>query len=257
MKPMTIAEIREKLSVAQDLSENELDSLQTDTRVGVQRLLKIWEKRQDRLRQLRNQYQQMNVFEDDLRLSGRRHIAGIDEAGRGPLAGPVVAASVILRHDAVIPGINDSKQLSSAKRDDLFDRICESADAFGIGIVSAREIDEINIYQAAKKAMVLAVKKMKIQPDYLLIDAMELPLDVQQRSLIKGDARSNSIAAASILAKVTRDRLMRHLDHVYPGYNFAAHKGYGTKAHLEAIRKLGICPEHRMTFAPLKTLENA
>jgi ribonuclease HII len=195
----------------------------------------------------------MNHFENEARLAGAQRVAGIDEAGRGPLAGPVVAACVVLKPETVIPGINDSKQLTAAKRDFLYDQIRGSAAFYGIGIVSAREIDEINIYQAAKKAMVRAVKQMDHQPDHLLIDAMELPLDVPQTSLIKGDARSNSIAAASILAKVTRDRLMCELDSVYPGYDFASHKGYGTKAHLKAIERLGTCPEHRMTFAPLKS----
>jgi ribonuclease HII len=253
MKHATIAEIKARLSETTILSEKEREEFELDSRIGVRQLLRRWEARKAHLQELVDKYHVMNQFENELRLAGAQHVAGIDEAGRGPLAGPVVAACVILKADAVIPGINDSKQLSSGKRDYLFDRICESSAAFGIGIVSAREIDTINIYQAAKKAMVLAVKQLDVQPDHLLIDAMELPLDIPQISLIKGDARSNSIAAASILAKVTRDRMMCGLDQIYPGYNFASHKGYGTEAHLQAIERLGTCPEHRMTFAPLKS----
>lgn len=252
MQQQTIAEIKMKLSEIVHLSEEERIQLENDPRVGVRQVLRKWDERQVQLQALVEKYHQMNRIEHELRIDGAKHIAGIDEAGRGPLAGPVVAACVILKQDAVIPGINDSKQLSSGKRDYLFDRIRESAESFGIGIASAKEIDEINIYQAAKKAMVRAVAKLDVQPDYLLIDAMELPLAIPQTSLIKGDARSNSIAAASILAKVTRDRMMSDFDQVYPGYDFASHKGYGTKAHLEAIERLGTCPEHRMTFAPLK-----
>lgn len=252
MKQATISEIKAKLSEVPSLSEQEREQFESDSRIGVRRLLRRWEARKAHLQELVDKYHVMNQFEDELRCAGAQHVAGIDEAGRGPLAGPVVAACVILKADAVIPGINDSKQLSAGKRDYLFDRICELSVACGIGIVSAHEIDMINIYQAAKKAMVLAVKQLDVQPDHLLIDAMELPLDIPQISLIKGDARSNSIAAASILAKVTRDRMMCDLDQIYPGYNFASHKGYGTEAHLQAIERLGTCPEHRMTFAPLK-----
>lgn len=257
MKRTTIAEIKERLSETTELSEQEMQQLKSDTRIGVRSLLRKWEERKAHFQELVVKYHQMNRFEDELKSEGAQCIAGIDEAGRGPLAGPVVAACVVLKSNAIIPGINDSKQLSAGKRDYLYNRICESAAAFGVGIVSAHEIDQINIYQAAKKAMVLAVEKMEMVPDHLLIDAMELPLDMPQTSLIKGDARSNSIAAASILAKVTRDRLMCDLDREYPGYDFAKHKGYGTQAHLWAIERLGTCPEHRMTFAPLKPLEDA
>ncbi|MCO7126010.1 ribonuclease HII [Sporolactobacillus shoreicorticis] len=252
MKRTTIAEIKERLSEKNELSEQEMQLLKSDARIGVRRLLRKWEERKAYFQKLIVKYHQMNRFEDELKNEGARCIAGIDEAGRGPLAGPVVAACVVLKSDAMIPGINDSKQLSVGKREYLYERICESADAFGVGIVSAHEIDKINIYQAAKKAMILAIEKMDRVPDHLLIDAMELPLDIPQTSLIKGDARSNSIAAASILAKVTRDRLMCDLDRIYPGYDFSKHKGYGTQAHLQAIERLGTCPEHRMTFAPLK-----
>ncbi|WP_100487665.1 ribonuclease HII [Sporolactobacillus pectinivorans] len=253
MHELSIAQIREKLEQAHSLSDGERNNLDQDSRIGVRHLLESWDKKQARYQGMIRKFREMNRFEDEWHLKGARQLAGIDEAGRGPLAGPVVAASVILEPDSVIPGINDSKQLSAVKRDYYFDRINESAVAFGIGVVSAAEIDAINIYEAAKKAMMLAVAQMAVKPDHLLIDAMKLPIQITQTSLIKGDARSNSIAAASILAKVTRDRLMNKLDQIYPGYGFADNKGYGTRTHLLAIRRLGPCPEHRMTFAPLKS----
>lgn len=252
MEQLSIARIKEELSQACGLSSERKQALENDPRKGVRRLIRLWEERQFRDQRLIEKFNEMNRLESDLRSIGIDNIAGIDEAGRGPLAGPVVAACVILKPAVVLPGINDSKQLSAAKRNTFFEKIRESAVSIGIGIVSAHEIDEINIYQAAKRAMMLAVGQMDVRPGHLLIDAMELPLDFAQTSLIKGDARSNSIAAASIIAKVTRDRIMDELDDVYPGYGFSGHKGYGTKEHLQAIERLGPCPEHRMTFAPLK-----
>ncbi len=252
MGPSSIARIKEELSQAHRLSPERKQMLENDPRKGVRRLFRLWEERQFRARRLIEKFNEMNRMEDDLHGQGVKNIAGIDEAGRGPLAGPVVAACVILNPTVVLPGINDSKQLSAAKRNEYYDQIKKTAVSIGIGIVSAHEIDEINIYRAAKKAMLLAVGQMSVRPGHLLIDAMELPVDLDQTSLIKGDARSNSIAAASIIAKVTRDRIMDGLDEVYPGYGFSGHKGYGTRQHLQAIGKLGPCPEHRLTFAPLK-----
>lgn len=253
MRQQSIAKIREELDRSHFLTDKKRSELAQDSRIGVRHLLEVWDKKQARFQNLIRKFREMNRIEDEWHQRGARKLAGIDEAGRGPLAGPVVAACVILEPDAVIPGINDSKQLSAVKRNYYFERIKESALSFGIGIVSAREIDAINIYESAKKAMMLAVSEMGVEPDHLLIDAMKLPLNIPQTALIKGDARSNSIAAASILAKVTRDRLMDKLDKVYPGYGFAVNKGYGTREHLSAIKKLGPCPEHRMTFAPLKS----
>lgn len=253
MHQSSIAQIKEKLNTARSLTDQERREMARDPRIGVRRLLELWEKKQRRIGEMVDKFHEMNHFEDMLHAKGMKQIAGIDEAGRGPLAGPVVAACVILRPGAVLPGINDSKQLTPSRRVIFYDQIKENALSIGVGIVSAHEIDQINIYQAARKAMTEAVDHMRIRPDYLLIDAMHLPLDIAQTSLVKGDARSNSIAAASIMAKVTRDRLMDELDHLYPGYGFAAHKGYGTKAHLQAIRRLGPCLEHRMSFAPLKS----
>lgn len=176
-------------------------------------------------------------------------IAGVDEAGRGPLAGPVVAAAVILYPGAEILGINDSKQLSEKKREALYPEIIEKAMAVGVGIVSAGRIDEINILQAAREAMQKAVRQLCFRPDVLLVDAVTIPdLDMKQVPIIKGDAKSLSIGAASIVAKVTRDRIMREMDKVYPEYGFAAHKGYGTAAHIAALKQFGPCPIHRAGF---------
>src|SRR3990172_4565115 len=184
-------------------------------------------------------------FEDDLTRRGFMRVAGLDEAGRGPLAGPVVAGCVILRPGQRIPGVNDSKKLTEARRDLLVTAICAGACDFGVGIVEAGEIDRINILQAAKKAMLLAVEDLKGPPDYLLVDAMTKDINIPQNPLIKGDARSASIAAASILAKTTRDRIMVGYSRKYPEYGFEGHKGYGCKTHLDALRKHGPCPIHR------------
>ena len=177
------------------------------------------------------------------------YICGIDEAGRGPLAGPVAAAAVILPKDCEILYLNDSKKLSPKRREALYDEILEKAVAAGIGLAEASRIDEINILQATYEAMRLAVGKLGIVPEVLLNDAVTIPgLDLEQVPIIKGDARSVSIAAASILAKVTRDRLMTEYDSMYPQYGFAVHKGYGTAAHIEALKTYGPCPIHRNTF---------
>lgn len=177
------------------------------------------------------------------------HICGIDEVGRGPFAGPVVAAAVILPKDCDILYLNDSKKVSAKKREALYDEIYEKAVAVGIGMVSEKVIDEINILNATYEAMRMAVLKLSVAPDLLLNDAVTIPgIDAQQVPIIKGDAKSASIAAASIVAKVTRDRMMEEYDHIYPQYQFAKNKGYGTKAHIEAIKEFGICDLHRKTF---------
>ena len=181
-------------------------------------------------------------------------VCGIDEAGRGPLAGPVCAAAVILPPDCDIPGLNDSKKLSEKKREALFPVIQEKALAFGIGWATAEEIDRVNILQATFLAMARAVEALPAPADYALVDGNRMPpLPIPGETIVKGDATSASIAAASILAKVSRDRLLRRLDEAHPEYGFAKHKGYGTKAHYEAIRKYGLLPEHRRGF--LKNLE--
>lgn len=181
---------------------------------------------------------------------GIEYIAGIDEAGRGPLAGPVVVASVILPQDSMIEGVNDSKKISESKREKLYDTILNEALSYGIGIIYQDEIDEINILQATKKGLTEAIKKMKIKPNIIMVDALNgiNTLGIPYKSIIKGDAKCYSISAASIIAKVTRDRIMREWDKIYPEYGFSSHKGYGTAKHIAAIREYGPCPIHRKTF---------
>ena len=181
---------------------------------------------------------------------GVKYLAGIDEAGRGPLAGPVVVASVMLPKDSMIEGINDSKKISESRREKLYDIILQEAISYGVRIIYQDEIDEINILQATKKGLHEAVKAMEIKPNVILVDALTGidTLGIPYKSIIKGDAKSYSIGAASIIAKVTRDRIMREWDKVYPEYGFAGHKGYGTAKHIEAIRKYGLTPIHRRSF---------
>ena len=192
----------------------------------------------------------MKEFENELYESGIKYIAGIDEVGRGPLVGPVVTAAVILPKDFYDERINDSKKLTEKKRELLYDVIMENAVSVGIGTSSEDVIDDINILEATKKAMIEAVNNLSVKPQHLLIDAVKLNVDIPQTSIIKGDAKSESIAAASIIAKVTRDRMMIELDKEHPEYDFKHNKGYGTKKHIEAIEKYGILKEHRKTFAP-------
>lgn len=188
-------------------------------------------------------------FEDQARQEGHRLICGIDEAGRGPLAGPVCAAAVILPEHCVIPGLNDSKKLSDKRRRELFPIIQESALAYSVAFASEMEIDEINILQATFLAMKRALNALSLHPDYVLIDGnQETDFGVPAKTIVRGDSLSANIAAASILAKVTRDDWMIRLSKEYPGYGFEIHKGYGTKAHYEALDKMGACPAHRRTF---------
>lgn len=189
------------------------------------------------------------LYEKAAREEGFQAVCGIDEAGRGPLAGPVFAAAVILSDNCIIEGINDSKKLTPKKREKLFDEICANAVSYGIGFATEGEIDSINILQATFLAMKRAVDAMTIKPDLALVDGNRMPdLGVETRTIIKGDALCASIAAASILAKVSRDRLLCQIDEIYPEYGFAQHKGYGTAYHLEMLKKCGPCPVHRKTF---------
>ncbi len=197
----------------------------------------------------------MKEIENSLYDKGYELVAGIDEAGRGPLAGPVCAAAVILPKDLVIDGINDSKKLTEKRRELLFDVITKSAIAYSIEFVSPEVIDEINIRQATSLAMHNALKNLETKADFVIIDGNDnIPYEIPFEYVIKGDAKSQTIAAASILAKVSRDRLMTELDKEYPEYCFAKHKGYGTKAHIEAIQKFGVSPVHRKTFMTAKVL---
>lgn len=190
-------------------------------------------------------------YENELYNKGINYIAGVDEVGRGPLVGPVVTACVILPKDFECPGLTDSKKLTEKKRDMYYDYIMEHALSVSVGIMDNNVIDEVNIYEATKLAMYDAINKSKIKPEHVLIDAMKLDLEMPSTSIIKGDAKSISIAAASVIAKVTRDRMMYELDEKYPMYGFKKHKGYPTKLHMEMIDKYGILKEHRKTFNPV------
>lgn len=194
--------------------------------------------------------QQLKQIESELQDKNIEYICGIDEAGRGPLAGPVVVASVIMPKDSMIEGVNDSKKVSEKKREVIYEKIVEEAISYGIGIVGQQEIDRMNILNATKKALTMSLQELKVKPELILVDALEHidTLQIPYQSIIKGDAKAYSIAAASIIAKVTRDRIMRQWDEVYPQYGFVGHKGYGTKAHIEAIKEYGICPLHRRSF---------
>ena len=205
------------------------------------------ERRQEKLKAERERLETMRSYERQYALRGA--LCGIDEVGRGPLAGPVVAGAVILPQDCEILYLNDSKKLSAAKRNLLYDEIMKKATAVGVGMASPARIDEINILQATYEAMRQAIEKLGVRPDLLLNDAVTIPgVEISQVPIIKGDAKSVSIAAASIIAKVTRDRLMVQYDEILPGYGFAKHKGYGSAEHIEAIRRLGPTPIHRQTF---------
>ena len=213
--------------------------------------------KQEREQVLREKLQTMQVYERDLRAAGKRYIAGVDEVGRGPLAGPVVAACVVLPEDFDVLGVDDSKKLSEKKREQLYDAILSEALAYGIGMQDNASIDEINILEATKEAMRCAIieaeqrlrEKTGCGIDHILIDALTLrEVAIPQTGIIKGDSESLSIAAASILAKVTRDRMMVEYDSIYPGYAFAKNKGYGTKAHYEGLQAQGMTPIHRRSF---------
>lgn len=195
-------------------------------------------------------------YEKELYKNGKKYIGGVDEVGRGPLIGPVVAACVVLPKDFKLDGLNDSKQLSEKKRDLFYDYIIENCYAYGLGIIEPEIIDDVNIYEATKLAMKQAVDEVKkqIKIDHILIDAMPLELDIETTSIIKGDAKSVSIAAASVIAKVTRDRMMYELDEKYPEYGFKNHKGYPTKKHVEALNKYGLIEGYRKSYGPVKKI---
>ena len=188
--------------------------------------------------------------ENELRKRGFNSICGIDEAGRGPLAGPVVVASVIMPAESNIEGVNDSKKISEKKREKLYEQILDEAISYGVGIVGQDEIDEINILNATKKGLTMSLQELTVKPDLIIVDALNHidTMGIPYESNIKGDAKCYSISAASIIAKVTRDRIMREWDKVYPEYGFERHKGYGTSAHIEAIKEYGLCPIHRRSF---------
>ena len=192
----------------------------------------------------------LKEYETNLHKTGLVHIAGIDEAGRGPLAGPVVVGIAIMKPDSYIEGVNDSKKVSEKKREKLYEQITAEAIDWSVGIVDQTEIDKINILNATKKALHMAIENLKVKPDRILVDAIEHidTCGIPYTSIIKGDAKVYSISASSIIAKVTRDRIMREYDEIYPQYGFAGHKGYGTSAHIQALKEYGPCPIHRTTF---------
>ena len=247
-KKQSISAIREIFAAA---SETELPALyleyEEDSRAGVQNLIQKYQKQEEALKKERERTEQMKIYEHKYEDLG--WICGIDEVGRGPLAGPVVAGAVILPRDSKILHLNDSKQLTAKKRDELYDVIMREAVAVGIGYASPARIDEINILQATYEAMREAISKLSVKPDVLLNDAVKIPqVDIRQVPIIKGDAKSVSIAAASIIAKVTRDRLMEEFDKVIPGYGFASNKGYGSAEHIAALKEIGPSPIHRQSF---------
>ena len=192
----------------------------------------------------------LKQIEEEIYNSGTKCICGIDEAGRGPLAGPVVVAAAIMPRYSMIEGVNDSKKVSEKKREELYEIITNEAIAYGVGIIDQKEIDRINILNATKEGLTMAIKELSVRPDLIIVDALtKIDTDgIAYRSIVKGDAKCYSIAAASIIAKVTRDRIMREWDKVYPEYGFEKHKGYGTSAHIAAIKEYGLCPIHRKSF---------
>ena len=226
-----------------------IDNHSDDTRAGVISVVNQARKRLELLDAEEKRSEQMLAFEKKYIELGHKYICGIDEVGRGPLAGPVVACAVILPQDETILYLNDSKQVSKKKRDELYDIILEKAVAYGLGIVSEQRIDEINILQATYEAMRMAIDNLKVKPDILRNEAVKIPqVTIPQVPIIKGDTLSASIAAASIVAKVTRDRMMQEYDAIYPGYDFAQNVGYGTAKHVEHLKEVGPCPIHRRSF---------
>ena len=248
MNKKSISQIKEEFEQADAAQRAVLyEVYSSDDRAGVKKLVSAYRKKEEALQKERMRLEDMRSFEH--KYSTYSLICGIDEAGRGPLAGPVVAGAVILPKDCEILYLNDSKKLSPAKREALYEEITEIAAAVGVGMASPARIDEINILQATYEAMREAVYNLGVTPELLLNDAVTIPdVSIPQVPIIKGDAKSVSIAAASIIAKVTRDRLMVQYDEILPGYGFARHKGYGSKDHIEAIRRLGPTPIHRQTF---------
>ena len=248
MNKKSISQIKEEFEQADAAQRAVLYEVYSfDDRAGVKKLVSAYRKKEEALQKERMRLEDMRSFEH--KYSTYSLICGIDEAGRGPLAGPVVAGAVILPKDCEILYLNDSKKLSPAKREALYEEIMEKAEAVGVGMASPARIDEINILQATYEAMREAVYNLGVTPELLLNDAVTIPdVSIPQVPIIKGDAKSVSIAAASIIAKVTRDRLMVQYDEILPGYGFARHKGYGSKDHIEAIRRLGPTPIHRQTF---------
>ncbi|PAV29983.1 ribonuclease HII [Virgibacillus profundi] len=256
MMKKSITDLKQ-LFKAGEISEELILNLKLDERKGVQQLIKAYEKQKLKEEALEKQFVDMCFYEERSYQNGCQYIAGIDEAGRGPLAGPVVAAAVILPRDFILLGLNDSKQINEATRNKFYTIIKEKAVSYGVSIISNHKIDEINIFEATKLAMHEAINQLQPKPDHVLIDAVDLKgLSCTSEAIIKGDAKSISIAAASILAKVTRDTLMKDLHKEYPIYDFGSNMGYGTKRHMDNLLKYGASPYHRTSFAPVRNLVN-
>ncbi|EFV99383.1 ribonuclease HII [Streptococcus australis] len=250
----TIKEIKECLTTIDRLDHPLFEELIADGRAGVQAAIS------KRKRELQKQVEEdlrlekMLTYEKELYAQGIQLIAGVDEVGRGPLAGPVVAAAVILPENCKILGLNDSKKIPKSKHQAIYQAVLDQALSVGIGVKDNQVIDQVNIYEATKLAMLEAIQELDQQPQHLLIDAMKLDVPISQTSIIKGDANSLSIAAASIVAKVTRDQMMAAYDQEYPGYDFGQNAGYGTTKHLEGLEKHGVTPIHRRSFEPIKSM---
>ena len=250
----TIKEVKERLAMIDELDHPLFEELILDGRAGVQAAIS------KRKRELQKQVdedlrlEKMLAYEKELYTQGIHLIAGVDEVGRGPLAGPVVAAAVILPENCKIPGLNDSKKIPKSKHHAIYQAVLDQALSVGIGIKDNQVIDQVNIYEATKLAMLEAIQELDPRPQHLLIDAMRLDLPIPQTSIIKGDANSLSIAAASIVAKVTRDQMMEEFDCEYPGYDFTQNAGYGTANHLAGLDQLGVTPIHRRSFEPIKSM---
>ncbi|MGQ7408793.1 ribonuclease HII [Streptococcus suis] len=250
----TIKDIKAQLAQLTDLTDPRWAEFEADERAGVQTAIK--QRRSAILKEIQEdeRLETMLVYEKALYEIGLEFVAGIDEVGRGPLAGPVVAAAVILPKGCKIRHLNDSKKIPKAKHQSIYVEVMERAVAMGIGVMDNYIIDQVNIYEATKLAMLEALGKLDQQPQHLLIDAMTLDTPIPQTSIIKGDANSLSIAAASIVAKVTRDQMMADYDRQFPGYGFAKNAGYGTAEHLQGLAKHGVTPIHRQTFEPIKSM---
>lgn len=250
---MKIAEIREILQ-KDDIPEEVLQEILSDSRKGVQNLVQAYMKRLEKLSREKLRVESMYEVESSFYKKGMNLIAGIDEVGRGPLAGPVTVAAVILKPHWFAAGLNDSKKVTPVHREELSKKIHEEAVDISIYSLPPEEIDAVNIYEATMMAMYQAVKNLKVKPDAVIVDAMPLHFPFPTVSMIHGDARSASVAAASIVAKVYRDHLMDEYDREYPGYGFAKNKGYGTAEHIHALEELGVTPIHRRSFEPVKSM---
>ena len=250
----TIKEIKEQLADIQQLDDPLLAELEQDSRSGVIQAIAKRKREIQKCLDEDERLEGMLAYEKECYVCGIELIAGVDEVGRGPLAGPVVAAAVILPKACKIPGLNDSKKIPKSKHKEIYEAVLQNAIAIGIGVKDNQVIDQVNIYEATKLAMMEAIGQLDPQPQHLLIDAMKLDLPISQTSIIKGDANSLSIAAASIVAKVTRDQMMEEFDRKYPGYDFAQNAGYGTAKHLAGLDQLGVTPIHRRSFEPVKSM---